>query len=472
MHDPIGAFDQIRDNFLLYISNTDELRQALLERIVDELRTWDGTAEVSSSDGSQIYGYLRLCWQLDLSAGRATFTLRCSTKHEFPEEGLLLSLDDFKFSCSEQGRGWSSPLISESDQKILNASEFDWCKGLRMRSADSKWYFRLPASPVRVFVKGDTQGLPGFIEVRQLPTQKPFYLAAHKDCLELLNSWGESSCKGFEKLPISNGLPINWYLFKAEQADTDELIKHQYPVLSFPTTVRLELDEGLRVDRGNKFFKFAPPKVVIQSGDESIKLYGNDKLLSCTDDAGSYELPTDFPSETTLVIEARIGEKIIKRRSLTLRENFDWQQELITQQFDRFGCRQINPDRIGVGVAGALVTGIKPPEFNFNAFLPIQGKQRILFVGKEPGQVSVWPLEPLPTDWMPVWAISKGRRSQVMFCGNSLAESEPSRAKCKDRKKLREWKEILWYERKKINPPTQSNLRNLWKKFQKEAERV
>ena len=119
-----------------------------------------------------------------------------------------------------------------------------------------------------------------------------------------------------------------------------------------------------------------------------------------------------------------------------------------------------------------MVTGINPPEFNFNAFLPIQGKQRILFVGKEPGQLSIWPVEPLPTDWMPVWAISKGRRSQVMFCGTSLAESEPSSAKCKDRKKLREWKEILWYERKKINPPTQSNLRSLWKKFQKEAERV
>jgi hypothetical protein len=74
---------------------------------------------------------------------------------------------------------------------------------------------------------------------------------------------------------------------------------------------------------------------------------------------------------------------------------------------------------------------------------------------------------------MPVWAISKGRRrSQVMFCNSSLAESEPTISKCKDRKKLREWKEILWYDRKKITPPAQANLRALWKKFQKEAERV
>lgn len=459
-------------NLLKETSVTDQLRQALLERIIDELRSWDGTAEISSSDGSQIFGLLRLCCKLDPIAGRATLTLRCSTKHEFPEEDLLLSLDDSKFSCYEQGMGWSSPLISELDAKELDASGFDWCKGLRMRSDDSKWCFRLPASPIRVFVKGDTQGLPGLIEVRQLPTQKPFYLAAHEGSLELLKKWGESSCQDFEMLPIADGLASKWHFFKAAAAYRDELIKHEYPILAFPTTVRLELSGGIRLDRGNKFFKFAPPKVVIQGGDESIKVYCNDKLLHWTDTAGIYELPTDVPSETRLAIEARIGENIIKRRFLSLGENFDCQSEIPTQQFDRFGCRQTNADRISVGVAGALVTGVNFPDFNFNDFLPIQGKQRILFVGKEPGQVSIWPLEQLPTDWMPVWAISKGRRSQVMFCGSSLAESEPTRSKCKDRKKLREWKEILWYDRKKIYPPTQPNLRTLWKKFQKEAERV
>lgn len=116
--------------------------------------------------------------------------------------------------------------------------------------------------------------------------------------------------------------------------------------------------------------------------------------------------------------------------------------------------------------------GFNSPPFNFNTFLPIQGKQRIFFVGKEPGQVAIWPEEPLPTDWLPVWAISIGRRGQAMFCGTSLVESEPTQSRCRDRKKLREWKEILWHRRKRISPPTQQNLRGLWKRFQKEAERV
>lgn len=457
-------------------SDSNELCQALLERIIDELRGWDGTAELPSANGSQIHGLLRLCCKLDPIAGRASLTLRCSTKQEFPEDDLLLFLEgnSKSFSCYEQGMGWSSPLISESDGKPLDASQFDWLKGLRMQSADSRWCFKLPAYPIRVFV--NSQELSTFVEVRQIPAQKPFYLAAHEDCWELLKKWGNSSCQAFETLPILDGLPSKWLFFKAAAAYSDELIKREYPILAFPTAVRLELLRGIRLDRGNKFFKFAPPKVLLQGGDESIKVYCNEKLLDGTETAGIYELPKDIPAETKLVIEAQIGEGTFKRHSLYLVEKFPWQFQIHTKQFDSFGNRQMNVDNQNEGddgVAGALVTGVNFPPFNFNTFLPIQGKQRIFFVGKEPGQVVIWPLESLPTDWMPVWAVSKGRhRGQVMFCGSNLAESQPSISKCRDRKKIRLWKEILWIDRKKISPPTQPNLRALWKKFQKEAEHV
>ena len=173
------------------------------------------------------------------------------------------------------------------------------------------------------------------------------------------------------------------------------------------------------------------------------------------------------------MIEARIGEDVIRCRSLSLVEYFPWQYQIYTQQFDHFGYYQPNVDNNSVGVAGALVQGVNYPPFNFNTFLPVQGKQRIFFVGKEPGQVAIWPLDSLPTDWLPIWAISKGRRrSQAMFCGTSLVESEPTPSMCRDRKKLREWKKILWHDRKRISPPTGDRLRDLWKRFQKEAERV
>ena len=456
--------------------NSDELRQALLEWIIDELRGWDGTAELPFSDRTQIYGLLRLCCKLDLIAKRATLSLRCSTKHEFPEDDLLLFLEDNSqsFFCSEYSGFWSLPLISESDGKTVAASEFNWREGVRMRSADSKWCFKLPASPIRVFVNGDTEGLPGFVEVRQLPTQKPFYLAAHQECLELLTIWGELSCQGFEKLQITDGLPSGWHFFKAAAACSDELIKDKYPILAFSTNVRLELDGGIRLERGNKFFKFAPPALILQSGSESIKVYCNNQLLDCTKSAGFYELPADIPAETKLLIEARNGEDIIKRCSLLLVENYSLPSQVSAPQFDRFGYRLTHADNESAGVAGALVQNVVDfPPFNFNTFLPIQGKQRILFVGKQAGQIATWPVESLPSDWEPVWAISKGRhRGQVMFCGTNLSESEPALSKCRNRKKMREWKEILWHDRKKISPPDRPNLRALWKIFQQEAERV
>lgn len=452
-------------------SDSKELRQALLEWIIDELRDWDGTAEDSGK--TQIYGLLRLCCKLDSIAKRASLSLRCSTKHEFPEEDLLLFLEDNSqsFSCYEDSGGWSSPLISESDGKPLVASEFDWLKGLQVRSADSKWCFKLPASPIRVFVNGDSQGLPGIVEVRQLPTQKPFYLAAHQECLELLTRWGESSCQGFEKLQIIDGLPSGWHFFKAQAACSDELIKQKYPILALPTNVRLELAGGIRLERGNKFFKFAPPKLVLQGANESIKVFGNNKLLDCTEAAGIYELPADT-AETKLLIEARSGDDIIKRCSLLLVENYSLPSQSNAPQFDRFGKIHTGENE-SAGVSGAWVQGVDFPDFNFNTFLPIQGKQRIFYVGKEPGQIAICPAESLPTDWEPVWAISKGRhRGQAMFCGTNLAESQPSMSKCKDRKKMRAWKEILWHDRKIISPPDRSNLKPLWKQFQKEAERV
>jgi hypothetical protein len=466
---------QLRKRTLSLLEETrdsEELRQALLEWIIDELRAWDGTAEVSGK--TQIYGILRLCCKHDSTAKRATISLRCSTKHEFPEEDLLLLLEDNSqsFSCYEDSGGWSSPLMCESDGKPLLASEFDWLKGLQVRSADSKWCFKLPASPIRVLVDGGSQGLPGLVEVRQLPAQQPFYLAAHEQCLELLTIWGELSCQGFEKLQIIDGLPSGWHLFKAQAACSDELIKQEYPILAFPTNVRLELAGGIRLERGNKFFNFAPPKLILQGGCESIKVYCNNRLLDSRNSAGNYELTADTPGETKLLIAARSGEDIIRRCSLLLVENYSLPSQSNPQQFDRFGNLKTG-DNESAGVAGAWVRGVDFPDFNFNTFLPIQGKQRIFYVGKEPGQIAICPAESLPTDWEPVWAISKGRhRGQAMFCGTNLAESQPLMSKCKDRKKMRAWKEILWHDRKKIYPPERSHLKVLWKQFQKEAERV
>jgi len=370
-------------------------------------------------------------------------------------------MNTHKFFCEEYGKGWSSPLTKQNGQR-LNASDFNWCEGLEMRSPDSKWCFRLPKSPIRIFIDGSAEGLSGYVEVRQLPVQKPFYLAAHEDCLNLLTQWGESSCKGFNKLAIA-GLPDRWHFFKVGLACSDELIKYRYPVMSFPTTLRLELVGGIRVNRGNKFFRFAPPKLILQSDNDSIKVFCNDIPLDC-DDTGIYELPLD---SSELLIKAKRGEDMVKITSLSLVEDIFWQFEEINYRTDHFGnpLTELNDAK---GITGALLTDFDCPSFNFNTLLPIQGKQRVAYVGRKTGQIS----SSVPEDWTPVWLVSKGRRSQVFFCGGKLAESEPISVTCKDRKRLQDWKKLLWGERKTVYLPTQPDLRSLWKRFEKEAERV
>lgn len=451
-------------------SEDNKLRQALIERIVDELCTWDGTTELQSEGRMQSYGVLRLCCKLDLTAKRASFTLRCTTKHDFPENSLILNFNNDFYSCDEYGNGWSSPILKG---KIFDASLLDWNRSYRMESTDKKWYFKFPNSKIRVFVEGRNLGLPGIVEVGQLPKGSPFYLAAHQECCSLLERWGTSSCEGFEKLHIVKGLPDGWHLFKAVSAHNDEIVKNEYPILSFSTSTRFYLEGGLRVGKGNWFFKFAPPKLVLQCGNGA-KLYCNGKIIEDSSGRGIYELPPDIPVDKNIKIEVRKEDNVIKHLSLLLLEDFPVVTDIKTPYIDKFGLVVTNQDENTPEVRGALVKGINCPAFNFNTLLPIQGKQCVVFVGKEPGQVAIYPEESILIDWYPVWAIAKGNLfDRAMFCGTSLKECEPKLSICSDTRKLKLWKKILLDNHKRTLPPIGDiRLKKLWLEFQKGAKRV
>ena len=108
------------------------------------------------------------------------------------------------------------------------------------------------------------------------------------------------------------------------------------------------------------------------------------------------------------------------------------------------------------------------PLFELNSLPPVQEGQEIIFVGREIGQVAKGPNK--PKDWSPVWAIYKGKSfAKAIFCGYSLNDSEPLSRK--NSKKLGEWNRFFTENGNKViidNP----SLNSLWKKYQKEAERV
>ena len=192
--------------------------QALTEALFQELSAWDGTVNegTESQKKSAIYGVVKLsCRNIDLVSGRVDFRFLCRTKHEFPEDELLLKLEGGQesYKCREFRSGWSTPLEDESGNE-LDASSFPWCVGLRLREMSRGWRFSLGTSPVRVLVDAGGEGLEGFIEIQNLPAKSSFFIIAESHYWRIIELWGTSACSGFEEINVLSGLPYNWRLFR------------------------------------------------------------------------------------------------------------------------------------------------------------------------------------------------------------------------------------------------------------------
>ncbi|WP_204102990.1 MULTISPECIES: hypothetical protein [Spirulina sp. CCY15215] len=453
----------LKSRTLHLLNENDERWQILIERVIEELKYWDGSADSIEKDSKIHYGSLRLCCQLDEIAGKAKITVRCTSRSEFPEDDLSLSIEDRdeSYCCSEDITGWSLSIR-------LDVTQFDWEKVFKMRSQDREWCFKFSGSPVKILIDGQNYDLPGWVETAQLPKGKPFYLLVHPDHIEAIAEWGDSSCEGFTK-EEKKGLPMGWNLFKVESAKSDNLVKSKYPNLSFPSTIRLSFQGGLRLDRGNRFFAFARPKILLQGHNEEIDIYCQDYKLSPIS-FGVYQLPEDLSLNQKISITARRQEEIVRQINLTLiNDNPTNKPSDYTRGI--FGSFSELEEDNSAKIRGVIVSGFDIPEFNFNTLLPFQSTNRIIFIGRKMGQIAT-ASEILEQDWTPIWAIASGRRSRVQFCGIDFNEVSPIAEKCGDRKQLKEWKEILWVKRKKMILPSDRKLRSLWQKYQKEAKNV
>jgi hypothetical protein len=452
---------------------------ALIETLLDELRHWDGT--IAPANGSRsagpgwVYAALRLCCQLDTVSGRATFNLRCRSSHALPEDGLSLQLDGAaeRFICQEFVQGWSLPICAEGGRIPVDAAGFNWLKSWQLCDTEQRWRLALQGSAVRVFSSGASEGLPGLVEVRQLPRATPIQIAVHEECRQHIERWGASCCKGFRKLMVSTGLPPGWHLFSADGATADDPTGNRFPILTLPVSVRLELDGGIRLEGGHQFFSFAPPRIILHGGHDDVEIYANGMLLDAPSSAGVYVLPEPIRASPCITIEVRLHGQTVSRRAIYLRNSFPWPEERDGRRFDRFGDAVAGvsgwdePTSTGIAVTGLVV-----PAFAFGTVIPVPTEGRAFLVGKQPGQVVNWPTEPQPDDWSPVWAIVMRRRGRVVFCGSDIAEAEPVLSPCMDRPKLQLWKEVLWHRRRRITPPERSSLQGLWRRYQEVARRV
>jgi len=339
-----------------------EEHEGLLGAVLDELGEWDGSVTNETEKGSKkvsVHASLRLCLdEIDRVAGRVALRLRCRTAHEFPEDGLVIALHSASYRCQEYGGGWSTILEETNNGDPVNAADFDVFSSLAMRESTRGWRFTLPASDVRVFVNGAIEGLPGYIEVHQLPAGNSFFMAVDQSAWGLVEKWGQSSCQGFKQLEISDGISYGCRIYSVERATSDDIVKSVYPVLSFPATERIRLQGGIRLS-GNTFFDFALPNIVVESSD-SVEVFCNNHRLQKSE-RGDFSLPIPVQDGTQLEIEAKRHKNTVARKSLFVSAKFPWQGLPPQQWFDGFGVAAETTS--SPRVAGAIVECDSEPTF-------------------------------------------------------------------------------------------------------------
>jgi len=475
--------DTFRARTLRVLASRDSARQeskgALVQAITSELRNWDGTVPDSDSDNERVISHwpLKLCCDVDKTARRAEMSLRCKAPREFPEAGFALVERGEKpngeqqakqvFTCEEWQFGWSKPLEDDSGFRV-DAARFDWRNGLELQDESQRWKFRLQGSAVRVFVDGSADGVGSFVEVRGLPVNQQFYIAAAEDTQKAVTEWGTSSCDLWQEIELRSGLPRGWKLFSAARARSDEAIKSKYPNVSLPTFVVIVFRGGIRISRGYRYFSFAPPVIDIQGAADNVTFNGVASSARETD--GRYDIPQNLPVSADadpdkITIEAWCGERVADRATIFLsQEGWSWVDRAIGLKLDAFG-EPIGSDA-ATFMRGGSVVGFDVPLFNFDGVVPLVSEGSVHYIGREPGQIIDWPNEALPTSWSPVWVIVSRRAGEVIFCGGDLAECEPRAGSRANRHKMKAWKEYVWFRRKRLKSPANPAVSALWKRYQ------
>lgn len=447
-----------------------EVRGLLISASLEELREWDGEFETEDSRETRINGTLRLCGRVDRIARRVQFRLRCKTGHEIPDEGIVLSLTGLhgQAKFSDYVNGWSTELAFDADAAPLDGAALDWEAGCSGQARELAWRFRLPASDVRIFEDGSSVSIPGIVEIPRLQKQRPFYLACATQVAGHIEAWGKSGCVDFSDLGIGAGIRAGWKLYFSSGAHSDALIRTRFPSLAFNATIRILFENGIR-SAGSQYFTFGLPQIAIDGEIGNSEVFCDDILLALGTD-GRYAIPATAGSPGRHSIEVRTGQDILARRSFFVSDTVpvSGTYDFVTDPFGR-----VFEQTDGAAFVAGAFAGSEATEYR-GFFLPAsQRYARRIFIGRVPGQIVSLRAGEYPEEWNPVWAILMERRRGVaVYCGTDINESHPEPNQSGNRRSLQDWKETLWYRRRRIDPPSQAAARKLWTEYQLEAQKL
>jgi len=441
----------------------EEMRLLTVEALLDELRSWDGVA--STPEGSSIeYHTLRINLRIrSLLAGSIDSYIAVRDCDSFLDTSILVrdSNGQSDYNVKSAKEGWL--ILQSKDGKNIDGSSIPWTNSLRLES--DNLIFRFPARSVRVFRKGEFDHIEGLIEVNRLDPYREFYVAAAQDCAQEIDDWGKQAGRQWRQINFRSGLPAGWRLFRADSADATISAPGDFPVLNTDSLVRILIQGGVKVEAlGRRYFDFAPPTIRIEGLVPGAIISFNNTLHSA--ETGDITLDLKL-SEIALSNHIKVLLSNGEERSASFQtlsaQNLDWrrkgqwataangtQLEILDERPRAFGATILSFDAPAITLAPA-----RPADM----------------LGPRPGQLVTIPGDELPTDWTPVWLIEHGRSNRkVIFCGSNLDQCAPLNEPISNRKKVKDWKRLLWNDRMRLNGPTRGPLVALWRQFKEAAE--
>ena len=444
----------------------------LTDRVLEELRDYDEEAEQPAKGQdkeSAKRGAVEICLNIDKTAQKIDFYFRCKRKAGLPEEIFML-----KRNGSEWKVILSSSILS---QKIERFTIDDWQKDFTAESGKYKFHYK--GEKYKIFTSAESLGASDWISGQKPLSNQFFYLAAHENLADKIQKWGQSECDVFQELDFS-GLPKEQRLFEIKGIKGDRGIKQYIPALAIDEKRRIRFEGGIRLKRGNQFFDFALPKILVTGRAEQNPVYqtGDQPDIPLTPvpgEADIFNLPTDIPFGENIKIKIKSDESEVEaQKNLTIVKNRLQKFSCYSNQqaMDCFGRfkNQENPDESETECfAGAYCRNFKSKKVYSKApQISLDEYKKIYLIGAVPGQIVAWPTDPWPDSWSPAWAIQFKNHKKGAACLIESKEATDNKEQGFSKKQIKLWKKIIWHNRKRIK----SQSKKQWELQIKRAENV
>jgi hypothetical protein len=208
------------------------------------------------------------------------------------------------------------------------------------------------------------------------------------------------------------------------------------------------------------YFRCAPPVIRLEGARENAEVRFNDDFRVERDAAGTFSIPDELLEEDTISATCKDGG-ITRCRLISLRDQLD-------EHGTSYAPRRYGPTgRVELPSVGALLTCGVPETPQCPApvaLLFLEPSQSAVLLGAQPGQIVPYEPTALPP-WEPVWAVIHHRRSMTArFVGQSPLPPDSSRGG--NGRAIRDWKNVLWHQRRRIDSPPFEPARTLWQAYQ------